>query len=229
MTADSFTCKTYELSNYTASATITLIDSYTIAKTIGGGGPDPDIPVELALSTDKNIVRPDEYFNVAVSFPEKMESNVIKLDFTFDSGKFDYANYTLADGATLLTREYGEGYASIMIMVQNYDTKSLGELMLKAKSGVAVSSSKISASATFVERDENKVKVIKEANGSYIQKTNNAGTDEFVVDLIVLSNLIDAFGMSSDDSDWDSISHFDFNGNGEIDIFDISTVAQMIK
>jgi hypothetical protein len=35
--------------------------------------------------------------------------------------------------------------------------------------------------------------------------------------------------MTEDHPDWDSYGHFDFNGNGEIDIFDIATLAQMIK
>jgi len=227
ITADSFTCTTYELSNYTATATVTMIDTYTIVKK--SGTVDPEVPVDLILTTNKNIVRPDEYFNVSVSFPEKMDSNVIKMDFTFEGGKFDFAGFTPADGAMLLTREYGNGFASIMVMVPDYVAESLGSLMLKANSGVAVSSSTIAATATFVQKDETGDKAIKEANGSYTQKTNNAGTEEFVVDMIVLSNLIDAFGMTSDDPNWDTVSHFDFNGNGMIDIFDITTLAQMIK
>ena len=184
--------------------------------------------INLVLNSSKNIVRPNEYFNISIAFPEKMESNVIKLDFTFDGSKFDFAGYTPADGATLLTREHGEGYASVMVMVTGYDMGNLGELMLKAKSGVAISSSEIATIATFVERGT-AGKTIKEAVGSYIQKTNNAGTEEFVVDMIVLSNLIDAFGMTSDDPKWETVSYFDFNGNGVIDIFDITTIAQMIK
>jgi hypothetical protein len=158
-----------------------------------------------------------------------MASNVVTLDFTFDGSKFDFAGFTPADGATLLTREYGDGFATVTVMVPDYAMESLGELMLKANSGVAVSSSTVAAVATFVQKDEAGDKAIKEANGSYIQKTNNVGTDEYVVDLIVLSNLIDAFGMTSDDPNWDTVSHFDFNGNGMIDIFDITTLAQMIK
>lgn len=116
-----------------------------------------------------------------------------------------------------------------MVMLPDYEMESLGKLMLKANSSVAISSSAVEAAATFVERDGNKDKTIKGSNGSYIQKTNNAGTEEFVVDMIVLSNLIDAFGMTSDHSDWDKYSHFDFDGNNEIDIHDITTIAQMIK
>ena len=226
LTANSFTCTTYQVE---ANNSLTMIDTYTIVKTSGTTNPDPETLANIVLTTDKNIVRPNEYFNVSVSFSEKMVSNIVKLDFSFDSGKFDFASYIPANGATLLTREYGKGYASIMVMIPDYDIKSLGELMLKANSDITMSSSTISAVATFVERDENSDKAIKTAVGEYTQKTNNAGTDGFVVDLIVLSNLIDAFGMTSDHPNWDNDSHFDFNGNGEIDIFDITTLAQMIK
>ncbi|MCL2150522.1 MAG: fibronectin type III domain-containing protein [Dehalococcoidia bacterium] len=224
VTANSFTCTTYQIE---ANNTLTIIDAYTIVKT--NGAVDPKVPAELILSTNKYIVRPDEYFNVSVSFAEQMEANVVKLDFTFDGSKFDFAAYIPADSATLLTREYGEGYASVVVMVPNYDMESLGELMLKANTSVVVGSSTIAAVATFVERDENLEKSIKEASGSYVQKTSNVGTDGYVVDMIVLSNLIDAFGMTSDSSDWESYSYFDINGNGEIDIFDIANLAQMIQ
>jgi len=221
---NSLTITTYQVNT---NNTLTEIDAYTIVKT--GGIVDPEDPVELILATDKNIVRPDEYFNVSVSFPKEIDSNVVRLDFSFDADKFDFAGYTPADGATLLTREYGEGYVSVMVMLQGYAMEGLGSLMLKANPDVGISSSTITGAATFVERDENLDKAIKEANGSYIQKTNNAGTAGFVVDMIVLSNLIDAFGITSGDPDWDNYSHFDFNGNGMIDIFDIVTIAQMIK
>ena len=222
VTNSSFTMTTYQVNT---DNTLTIIDTYTIVKTNGGTG----VAGEVIMASDKNIVKPDEYFNVSITFPAVKESNLVQIDFTFDADKFEFAGYTPADDATLLTREYGEGSASVMVMLPDYGMESLGSLMLKAKSDVGVTSSAISAIVTFVERDNNLDKTIKEAIGSYIQKTNNAGTAGYEVDLIVLSNLIDAFGLTSAHADWDNYSHFDFNGNGEIDIFDIVTVAQMIK
>ena len=224
MTSNSFTCTTYQIET---NSSLTKIDTYTIKKTIGTG--EPDIPMELILTTSKYIVRPDEYFNVSVTFPEKIESNVVQLDLTFDPDKFDFAGYNTADGATLLKRDFGAGYASTLVMLPSYGMESLGSVMLKAKNDIGITSSTINANVTFVERDGNLYKAIKEAGGAYIQKTNNAGTEEFIVDMILLSNLIDAFGMTSDNTNWVNYSHFDFNGNGEIDIFDIVTIAQMIK
>ena len=224
MTANTFTCTTYQIET---NNSLTMIDTYTILKT--NGAVDPEVPVELILTTNKNIVRPNEYFNVSVSFTGEVESNIVELGFTFDADKFDFASYTLADGATLLTREFGAGYAKVMVMLPDYKMESLGSLMLKTKDNVGITSSTITGTARFVERDKNLDKAIKEADGSYIQKTNNVGTEKFVVDLIVLSNLVDAFGITSDHPDWGDLSHFDFNGNNEIDIFDIVTVAEMIK
>ncbi|MCL2137153.1 MAG: metallophosphoesterase family protein [Coriobacteriia bacterium] len=219
MTANSFTCTTYQIETFN---TLTVIDTYTIVKTNGSNN-------ELVIGSDKNIVFPSEYFNVAVSFPEEVQSNVIKLDFAFDSDKFEFAAYTPAAGATVLDREFGPGFVSIMLMVSDYEMEGLGVLMLRAASDVTVSSSTISVDATFVERDGNLDKTIQEAHGAYNQKTSNIGSDDYVIDMIMLSNLIDAFGMTDADPEWYYFSFFDFNGNDTIDIYDISTLAKMIK
>jgi hypothetical protein len=221
--ASSFTITTYQVNT---NNTLTEIDSYRIVKSAAVVDPEP---ISLNLTSDKSIVGPDQYFNVAVSFDAAIESNVMSIEFRFDADKFDFASYTPAAGATILKRESGDGYAKIMVMLPNYQAESLGTVMLKAKSTVGITNSTITATATFVLRDANLDKVIAEACGSYTQKTSNAGTTEFQVDLIVLSNLIDAFGMTSTNPAWSSVSHFDYNGNGEIDIFDIVTIAQMIR
>ena len=184
--------------------------------------------LEITLASDKNVVRANEEFNVAVSFSEKVSSNVIKLDFAFDASKFEFVGYTAAAGATLLTKEDGAGFASVMVMVPDYNMENLGVLTLKAKAGVDIGSSVISATAEYVEKAANNDKASKEANGWYAQQTNSAGGD-LEVDMLLLSDVIDAFGMTSDHPDWDTYKYFDFNGNGEIDIFDIVTLAKMLK
>ena len=224
ITTSTFTCSTYQVNT---DNTTTMIDTYTIVKTSGVVGPEP--AAELILSTDKNIVAPNDYFNVSVSFPAKMESNVINMELTFDPNTFEFAAYTPAAGATLLASEYDEGSVALTVMVPDYEMQRLGALMLKAKPDASLGSSEIAVAASFIEKNAVGEKTVKEAYGSYIQKTNNAGSSGFVVDLLVLSNLIDAFGMTSAHADWESYSYFDFNGNNEIDIFDIVTVAKMIK
>ncbi|MDR0458989.1 MAG: metallophosphoesterase family protein [Coriobacteriales bacterium] len=220
---NNFTITTYQVNT---NNTLTEIDSYTIVKSSEIVEPEP---VGLTLTSDKNIVGSDQYFNVSISFSERIESNVINIELTFDADKFDFAGYTPAAGATVLKREAGNGFVNIMLMVPSYQADNLGTVMLKAKPTVGVTNSAIAATVTFVLRDSNLDKVITVADGSYNQKTSNAGSDSFEIDLIVLSNLIDAFGMTSDNPAWASVSHFDYNGNEEIDIFDIVTVAQMVK
>jgi hypothetical protein len=47
--------------------------------------------------------------------------------------------------------------------------------------------------------------------------------------LIDLSNAIDYFGTSSEDSIWERAMFYDFNSNGEIDISDITYIAVRIR
>ena len=50
-----------------------------------------------------------------------------------------------------------------------------------------------------------------------------------IVDLLDLSDMIDWFGITSADAQWNSLYVFyDFNNNGQIDIGDIAVVAQML-
>ena len=183
---------------------------------------------ELIVSSDKSVVRPNEYFNVSVAFNEKISSNALTLNFTFDSSKFEFAGYTPANGSTILDTTVSDGLVSFTIMVSDYEAEGLGTFLLLSKDTVVVATSAITACVNFVEKETDGYKSIQFAYGTYNQKTSNVGTDSFVVDLIVLSNLIDAFGMTSDHADWDNYSHFDFNGNSEIDIQDIITLSKML-
>jgi predicted phosphodiesterase len=200
-----------------------LFDSLTVTRNTG-----QTVPADLRLVSDKSIVRPNDYFNVSASLQTQTESNLIKIELTFDAEKLDFAGYTPAAGATTLTSDIGTGFATILVMQPNYQMDSLGSFMLQAKSTVGVGSTEITAIATFVEKvDSNKS--VQITCGSLNQKTSNIGTGGFEVDMILLSNLIDAFGMTSADPGWDEFCFFDFNGNNEIDIFDIVTVAKMVK
>lgn len=50
------------------------------------------------------------------------------------------------------------------------------------------------------------------------------------IDLLDLSNMIDWLGFNDSREDWaDWHIYFDFNGNGEIDIYDIAYVARLVN
>ena len=47
--------------------------------------------------------------------------------------------------------------------------------------------------------------------------------------LIDLSDAIDCFGVKEGDAGWNDAKRFDYNGNKELDIQDIATLAMLIK
>jgi hypothetical protein len=50
------------------------------------------------------------------------------------------------------------------------------------------------------------------------------------LDLFDQSNLIDWFGIGQSDPDWGTrYAYFDFNGNGQIDIYDIACLSRLIQ
>ena len=53
--------------------------------------------------------------------------------------------------------------------------------------------------------------------------------EDFMVDMIDLSNMVDWFGYNEETEGWDDwYVYFDFNGNGRIDVYDIAYVARLI-
>jgi Ca2+-binding EF-hand superfamily protein len=49
-----------------------------------------------------------------------------------------------------------------------------------------------------------------------------------VITLIDISNIVDMFGVNSEDPLWAEARFFDFNNNNEIDIADIVVIAKQI-
>lgn len=87
----------------------------------------------------------------------------------------------------------------------------------------------ITAVAEYVENDDD-AKVEKMSHTAMVTFTTT-GTDPLTeFNLVYLSNMIDAFGVTSSDADWDAkYVWMDWVGNGRIDIADIAYVAMRIK
>ena len=49
------------------------------------------------------------------------------------------------------------------------------------------------------------------------------------VTLIDLSNVIDLFGVKNTEPAWEDAKYYDYNNNGEIDIYDITVLARKVK
>jgi hypothetical protein len=170
-----------------------------------------------------------------------MSSNTAILTYTFDGDKFDFVDFKPAKGITLLRSVNEEkGVAKITISSMNYDLENLGVFTLVAKEDAQLSREyqSVSLAAKYVLKDEAGEKEILKTNAS-TQFTTLGGGDEpaipgdtddnGIIDLIDLSNLIDWFGKTSNDSNWtEQYVFFDFNNNGEIDISDVAYVAKLI-
>ncbi|MDR0570837.1 MAG: metallophosphoesterase [Clostridiales Family XIII bacterium] len=217
MTANSFTITTYRVDTMDAT------DAYTIVKR--------EAESNLAVKADEKTVKKGDYFEVSVGFKEAVNSNAATLGVTFDGEKFQYANFTPAAGVTALDYSYGEGEASVTVMVGDYATKDYGKIMLRAKENAVLQNQENAVSVTvkYVVKAEDGTKSIAEAKGSTSVYTAGQELPDDV-SLIDLSNIIDIFGFDSSNPDWTAkYRPFDYNNNGKIDIDDVVKVARMIK
>ena len=196
---------------------------------------------ELVLSVPEYLVPQGGYANVTTFFNSPVCSNVAILDYTFDTEKFDFADFHVSDvaGLTLLSKEATATGARIQLMVMDYNMQGLGKLAIQAKSDAVLTGwAEVSAVVNYIV-DVGGTKTAATISGSTRFTTAGGGGTEpgipgdtnfdGVVDIIDLSNMVDWFGFTSDEAAWEDLYiFFDFNNDGEIGIYDIIYVAQLI-
>ena len=179
----------------------------------------------LDLNLDKVYIKEGAYFNVEASVTKAIESNAFVLDFTFDKTKIEYANRTLPTGVELLSYEPTETGARLILMARDYSAKELVSVMFLSKEDLTPTDDLVSAVGTFaVKIDDGKELMALSSILGY-----DPPIDPSLFDLILLSNVIDAFGKTKKDADWPEVKGFDFDRNGVIDIQDIAFVASNLK
>ncbi len=190
---------------------------------------------ELNLSTDAHLVKKGNYFNVMPSFDYSVNSNAATLEFSFDSTKFEYRGFTSAEGVSLLNSETGVNSLKLTVMVEDYSTKDYGKVLFSAKEDVDLENTDntIEVKATYVVKADDDTKTIETATASTtftsVGDLSGDVNHDGKVNLLDLSDIIDVFGITSSDSRWSTYRFFDLNGNGTIDIQDISEIAKLIK
>jgi hypothetical protein len=223
--ASSFTITTYQVNT---DATITEIDTYRIQKTVSA--PEPE--ATLLVTADKTQVSSGEYFNVNVAFDTEVNTNAFSMTMSYDADKFIYRGFTAPDGYSVIDTRNDTAAGEVTFIMgnlNNYGATALGTVMFSARTDVDLGSehSNVSVAVEYVNRNSLGAKEIKTASGTVAVK---AGTifDLQNPTLIDLSNAIDVFGLTSADAGWAQAEMYDLNGNGVIDISDISAIARRI-
>ena len=186
----------------------------------------------LNVAADKYQVKKGESFTVGVSFKEQIVSNTAILAVDFDAEKFQLRGFTPAEGVTLLNQEVRDGTVFLTVMVDDYATTAYGDLEFSAHDDVALDDveNTVCVAVQYVVKDEDGEKTVETAYGSTGIYTVVDPFEGLEVSLIDLSNIIDIFGYNKSTEGWfERYRAFDFNGNGEIDISDITYVASLIK
>ena len=191
---------------------------------------------DVWMSTDAHLVDAGQYFTIETEFSRERETNAIDMTYTFDGELFAFANFTPAEGVSVLHTEHGEGYVRLVLMAPNYDVQEIGSVMLRALADAEFDSrwASVALSVDFVERDAEGVKTIQTAAAAVHFTTvgdwGGPGTGpQGPFTLIDLSNIIDIFGTNNTHPNWNThYTFWDFNNNGSIDIYDIVWVAQRV-
>ena len=183
----------------------------------------------ILLSQDKTVIFEGNYFNVETTLSKPVNSNVVVLDYQFDKDLFEFANYTLPAGMSVIGSPMATADGvRLTLMVQDYNMKDLVTLMLYAKQTIKEPIEMIAAAAQLVNKfgDAQADKEILTALSDPLLFCPKDPITE--IDLIYLSNVIDAFGVKRGDANWLEVTKYDWNNNGVIDIEDIVYAAMRV-
>ncbi|MDR0381610.1 MAG: metallophosphoesterase [Oscillospiraceae bacterium] len=202
-----------------------LFDSFTVTRRAD----------ELALESGAGLVKKGDYFHIDAGFSEAVPSNTAELVYTYDTGVYDYVGFTAAAGVTMLDRADTDTGVKLTVMTPGYDTTDYGRALFRARESADIKNGEgvFTLTARYVVRAEDGSKSIRSVTAD-TRFTTVGGTPGDVdgddkVTLLDLSEIIDAFGVTSADSAWARCRFFDFNGNGAIDIQDIVEIARRVR
>ncbi|HHY81518.1 MAG TPA: hypothetical protein GX505_02435 [Clostridiales bacterium] len=186
---------------------------------------------DLTVTPDRSVVAKGDYFNLITRFEEDMTvpSNVAKVTYSFDSTKFAYRGFTPADGLNVLTYDMDEGSVTIVLSnLQAYEISEIGRAMFSAfdDADLKMETVPISVSIEYVYKYDDGEKSIVTEDAAAGVVTTHIGDEATLIDL---SDAIDMFGVKNTDPEWENAKYYDYNGNGEIDISDITVIARKIK
>ncbi|MDR2670525.1 MAG: phosphodiester glycosidase family protein [Oscillospiraceae bacterium] len=202
-----------------------------VDQTVRAPGIAPPPPPALTLIPDRDSVRRGERFSVAAGFDVTAVSNAAALTFTFDSEKLAYEGFDPAPGVTVLREDAAEAGGAVTLtlgLFDGYAARDYGRARFTARQDLAAGA-EIALHADYVVWTE-AGKVVLSADAGAVVRGGVPGdvNGDGGVSLLDLSDLIDAFGHTSDDADWLLYAAYDENRSGDIDIYDIACIARRI-
>jgi len=185
----------------------------------------------LKVTPDKNIVAKGDYFNLVTEFDEDVTvpSNAAIITYNYDNTKFAYRGFTPAEGLNVLRTQSKEGSITIVISnLQDYAISKIGKALFSTLKDAALKNETvpIDVNIEYVFKDSDGSKSIVKADTVAGVVTTYIGDE---VTLIDLSNVIDLFGVKNTEPAWEDAKYYDYNNNGEIDIYDITVLARKVK
>ncbi|MCL2476500.1 fibronectin type III domain-containing protein [Candidatus Bathycorpusculum sp.] len=239
MTASSFTCTTYQVN---ADNTLSIIDSYTIAKTI-------NVPVSavVALSGATDVVvGNDATYTVSVSDVSKLAT--VTLQFEVDGAYFSGKSFTGLNGFEVLgdvawTRD-STGVWTGRVTLVNFNggvssaagALDIFEMVLASNSNLLGTTDVRLVDAVLSGYDDADVAVyidslianglVQTSIGQYFSKydVNRDG----VVDQLDLTAAQLFFMAKEGDANWNAAKRADVNGDGRVDIEDLILILKNI-
>lgn len=176
------------------------------------------------LATQRGTLMEGETFTVTPNLGNELSSNAAVLNVKFDKDVFTFNGVT-SDAITIIgePEETAEGVKITVANLEDYNLTALGDLSFTVKDGAPYGDSTVEVLVEYVfKKDDDKAIGTAGAGFEFLIR----GMPEY--NLLTLSDAIDFYGVTSNDVAWDEARFFDFNGNGQIDINDITFIAQQI-
>jgi len=193
---------TYEsgMARYTENYDITIDSTGTYA-TIPVGYSNKANPDGLYLTTEAYNVTDGDQVVLNAGFTNAVSTNIASLTYSFNADLFDYVSFAAAEGVVVVDEvvDSENGIVELKVMTDGYNAAEYGQLTLNAKEGQTNAFTTVTLAAEYVVKDEAGDKVVRTANT----------------------------GITFTTKDPNSNIAFDTNGDGIIDLIDLSNMIDV--
>ena len=203
---------------------VSAVSETTDGKSATLGG--PVIEPGIILTQSKDDPNAGDYMTITASVTREIPGNTAVIDFLFDETHLEYAGVTVPTGVTLIDIQDIPGGKRAYIMQPDYEMEGLISLMFRVTADFEEDTLIAEVAAKIVVKDANGEKAILELSSSLV---NEYVVPVININLIVLSNTIDAFGKDNKSPDWNEVKIYDFIKDGKIDILDVTYAALKVN